>query len=268
MDLVGPGPAYERWKKTPEYQEWLKETGQLKDRAAAKPETGAFVLLGGKGVAERKFDTLAEAVQAASDGDTIEIRGNGPFVSEPINIRRHGAHDPGRRRLPAGHQAEPPEAVGKPALCEHAMPTGAGRPGVPVAATGRTTGQPCSIAQWEPLAGRQLPLSHGRMDAESDATLLRWRRFANCACATAQFVGIRTAFVLHRHDPQEQSLDNCLHGRRAMAVEYRTPRSFESPQREHSGATSKRPSNCEIDPICSQGGASQFGSRVVIRQHL
>src|SRR6185436_11012863 len=23
VDLVGPGPAYERWKKTPEYQEWL-----------------------------------------------------------------------------------------------------------------------------------------------------------------------------------------------------------------------------------------------------
>ena len=28
MDLVGPGAAYERWKKTPEYQEWLSETGQ------------------------------------------------------------------------------------------------------------------------------------------------------------------------------------------------------------------------------------------------
>ena len=28
VDLVGPGPAYERWKLTPEYQEWLKETGQ------------------------------------------------------------------------------------------------------------------------------------------------------------------------------------------------------------------------------------------------
>jgi hypothetical protein len=30
IDLVGPGPAYERWKKTPEYQQWLKETGQQK----------------------------------------------------------------------------------------------------------------------------------------------------------------------------------------------------------------------------------------------
>jgi hypothetical protein len=30
VDLVGPGPAYERWKKTPEYQQWLKESGQVK----------------------------------------------------------------------------------------------------------------------------------------------------------------------------------------------------------------------------------------------
>jgi hypothetical protein len=30
VDLVGPGPAYERWKKTPDYQQWLKETGQVK----------------------------------------------------------------------------------------------------------------------------------------------------------------------------------------------------------------------------------------------
>jgi hypothetical protein len=28
VDLVGPGRAYERWKKTPEYRQWLKDTGQ------------------------------------------------------------------------------------------------------------------------------------------------------------------------------------------------------------------------------------------------
>jgi hypothetical protein len=28
VDMVGPGPAYERWKKTPDYQQWLKDTGQ------------------------------------------------------------------------------------------------------------------------------------------------------------------------------------------------------------------------------------------------
>jgi hypothetical protein len=30
VDLVGPGAAYERWKQTPEYQQWLKDTGQVK----------------------------------------------------------------------------------------------------------------------------------------------------------------------------------------------------------------------------------------------
>jgi hypothetical protein len=28
VDLVGPGPAYERWKQTPDYRQWLRETGQ------------------------------------------------------------------------------------------------------------------------------------------------------------------------------------------------------------------------------------------------
>jgi hypothetical protein len=87
VDLVGPGPAYERWKKTPEYQQWLKDTGQLRAEAP-KPEPGAFVRLGSQGVAERKFDTLAEAVRSASDGDTIEVRGNGPFVTQGVSLGR------------------------------------------------------------------------------------------------------------------------------------------------------------------------------------
>jgi len=54
--------------------------------STATAEKGAFVLLGGKGVAEREFDTLAEAVQVAIGGDIIEIRGNGPFISDPVTI--------------------------------------------------------------------------------------------------------------------------------------------------------------------------------------
>src|SRR4029077_13156407 len=34
------------------------------------------------------FDTLGEAVASSGNGDTIEVRGNGPFVSEPISIRK------------------------------------------------------------------------------------------------------------------------------------------------------------------------------------
>ena len=53
-------------------------------QASANAEKNFFVVLAaGK---ERKFETLAEAVLGASDGDTIEIRGNGPFVSGPIDL--------------------------------------------------------------------------------------------------------------------------------------------------------------------------------------
>jgi hypothetical protein len=53
----------------------------------ANEEPGAFVLLGRDGVELRKFETLAEAVLSASDGATIEIRGNGPFVSDGVTIK-------------------------------------------------------------------------------------------------------------------------------------------------------------------------------------
>ncbi len=75
--------AYERWKKTPEYQQWLESTGQIMAEAST-PEAKPFVIVGSKDTPERKFGTLAEAVLSASYGDTIEVRGNGPFVCEPI----------------------------------------------------------------------------------------------------------------------------------------------------------------------------------------
>ena len=54
--------------------------------AAPSAEPGAFVVIGGKGVLERKFESLAEAMMAVADGDTIELRGNGPFITEPVTI--------------------------------------------------------------------------------------------------------------------------------------------------------------------------------------
>jgi hypothetical protein len=44
VDLVGPGEAYERWKQTPEYEEWQKETRELMKAAVAdqpKAEAGS-----------------------------------------------------------------------------------------------------------------------------------------------------------------------------------------------------------------------------------
>jgi serine/threonine protein kinase len=52
----------------------------------SQAERQAFVILGGKDVSEQKFDTLIEAVRGASGGDTVEVRGNGPFLTPPVKI--------------------------------------------------------------------------------------------------------------------------------------------------------------------------------------
>jgi hypothetical protein len=80
VDLVGPGPAYERLKKTPEYQQWLKDTGQV---SVESP----FVILAEGGRPKKAVATLADAVAAAASGDVIEIRDNGPFVLQPMELK-------------------------------------------------------------------------------------------------------------------------------------------------------------------------------------
>jgi hypothetical protein len=77
VDFVGPGPAYEKWKTTKEYEAWRKQTDALIAAAAAP-----FVILARDKRAETPHATLAEAVKAALSDDTIEIRGDGPFVTE------------------------------------------------------------------------------------------------------------------------------------------------------------------------------------------
>ncbi len=59
VDLVGPGPAYERWKKTPEYQEWLKESGQVK---AAAPTPVVHEL----GQWDRAYASYARSIESQS----------------------------------------------------------------------------------------------------------------------------------------------------------------------------------------------------------
>jgi hypothetical protein len=81
VDLVGPGPAYERWKATPAYQQWLKDATLA--RAAQ-----AFVVLGQDGKAERKYASLAEAIAGAAANDTVELRDNGPFVLPPLDLKQ------------------------------------------------------------------------------------------------------------------------------------------------------------------------------------
>jgi uncharacterized protein (TIGR03067 family) len=79
-DLVGPGAAYERWKMTPEYQEWQKKTTAVVKTIVPEP----FVLLARDASAERRFATPSAAAEAAQAGDTVEIRGDGPFETGPV----------------------------------------------------------------------------------------------------------------------------------------------------------------------------------------
>lgn len=85
VDLVGPGPAYARWKESADYQDWLKLIRQQRS-AVSKSESKAFFILGDKQATERKFSTLTTAIAEADDGDTIEVRGNGPFATSPLQI--------------------------------------------------------------------------------------------------------------------------------------------------------------------------------------
>jgi hypothetical protein len=80
VDLVGPGAAYERSKATPVYRQWLAEAGRM--TSAVRP----FAVLS-EGKPERPFATLTEAAASASGGDVIEIRGDGPFISGPVNLK-------------------------------------------------------------------------------------------------------------------------------------------------------------------------------------
>jgi hypothetical protein len=117
VDLVGAGAAYERWKKMPEYQEWLKRTGQLTPVAVTHP----FVILARDAGAERKFATLAEAVAAVPSGGTIEIRDNGPFVTEAIRLEMPLTIRAGEGFRPVLRLSAADVAKGKP-LIENVAP--------------------------------------------------------------------------------------------------------------------------------------------------
>lgn len=79
VDKLGPGKAYEEWKKSPAYPKWLAVSGQVCD-----PEPFVVMTIGKK--REFTFANLREAIDFANSGDGIEIRGNGPFVTEPVKI--------------------------------------------------------------------------------------------------------------------------------------------------------------------------------------
>ena len=65
IDLVGPGEAYERWKQTPEYQEWQKETRELMKAAVAEQAQG-------EAVSETETTEGTEAASSENDQPPVE----------------------------------------------------------------------------------------------------------------------------------------------------------------------------------------------------
>jgi hypothetical protein len=80
-------------------------------------ERGAFVLMGSPAGPVRAFDSLADAIQHSTDGDTIEVRGHGPFiiphleVKHPLTIRAAAGYRPVLSDTPRTHQPETGELI-------------------------------------------------------------------------------------------------------------------------------------------------------------
>ncbi|HZL88827.1 MAG TPA: serine/threonine-protein kinase [Pirellulaceae bacterium] len=66
----------------------------------AEAEPRPFVVLDGDGAVRSAYSTLVEAVGNSTNGSIIEIRGNGPFASEPIRLST-------RRTIRAGRGFQP-----------------------------------------------------------------------------------------------------------------------------------------------------------------
>jgi serine/threonine protein kinase len=69
---------------------WIKDVElvaiPLPAKAGGSAPATPFAILPRAGEAEQPFATLAQAVAAAHSDDTIEVRGNGPFITDPIRI--------------------------------------------------------------------------------------------------------------------------------------------------------------------------------------
>jgi hypothetical protein len=84
-------------------------------------KTNPFLVLPRAGGQGRAFSTLPQAVEAAGDGDTLEVCGHGPFVTDTITVNkrltiRPGELKPGEGAWPELRLSEGAIAEGKPLL--------------------------------------------------------------------------------------------------------------------------------------------------------
>jgi len=94
MPSPAKGLPFDAW------HDWLHADMLLREADATLTKPLPFVLLDPDGRALQNFATLAEAMLKSSDGDTIEICGNGPFMTAPIHLSS-------RRTIRAGQGFRP-----------------------------------------------------------------------------------------------------------------------------------------------------------------
>jgi WD40 repeat protein len=87
------------WDGTVKLWDWA--ASKAGEGRAEHPAYQPFVVLARGGAAEQPFATLAEAVASAASGDTIQVCGDGPFVTRPITINAKPL------TIRAGHGCQP-----------------------------------------------------------------------------------------------------------------------------------------------------------------
>jgi tetratricopeptide (TPR) repeat protein len=107
VDQLGPGPAYDRWRNTPAYQDWLRETGQAPVLAAGVADRLRALIDGDRWDQTRAL--LAQAGGPQQEAALLEIAAGALCTRVPA-LRRQGK--PG--------QAQPAERLAR-ACCERLL---------------------------------------------------------------------------------------------------------------------------------------------------
>src|SRR5262249_32365963 len=201
-------------------------TGAIRiDAPGVEWETsGPFVVLGGKGREERGFDTLAEAVEASERGDAIEVRGNGPFESNPIDLGRSAltirAAEGFRPVIRFGRGSQGPRSFSRPGPLLRA--------GGPIVLEGLELQRRPYLNTRSVLVQCEGESVHAancrfRLDGKGSQVALDVET-GSCVARNCEFFGPGFVSVAARGPVKTHTLDNCVHvGEFAHEIDYGGP---------------------------------------------
>jgi hypothetical protein len=174
---------------------------------ASKPAPHAFVNLGGQGIAERAFETLAEAVLSASEGDTLEVRGDGPFVSEPIRLHQ-------ALTIRAGRGFRPVIRLSSDYADDTLINTRAA-----LVLEGLELQRPAPRHQWPGIVTVErapLYMANCRLLGTNHSNLFVPHRAGRCMVRNCEFLGAPSALYLQSGD--KVLIENCVHLQSGLEV--------------------------------------------------